>query len=78
MKAIVLGGCGAVGSNAVKTLVKTETFAEVVIGDFNEAKAAEMVAQLGGKLSFVKMDATDRASIAAAIDGCDLVVNCVG
>ncbi|MCG6908700.1 MAG: saccharopine dehydrogenase NADP-binding domain-containing protein [Deltaproteobacteria bacterium] len=78
MKAIVLGGCGAVGSNAVKTLVKTETFAEVVIGDFNEGKASEMVAQLGGKLSFVKMDATDRASIATAIDGCDLVVNCVG
>jgi len=78
MKAIVLGGCGAVGSNAVKTLVKTETFSEVVIGDFNEEKAAKMVAQLGGKLSFVKMDATERASIATAIKGCDLVVNCVG
>ena len=78
MKVIVLGGCGAVGSNAVKTLVKTDTFSEVVIGDFNMQKSEEMVAQLGGKLSAVKMDATDRPSIRRAIDGCDLVVNCVG
>lgn len=78
MKAIVLGGCGAVGSNAVKTLVKTETFSEVAIGDFNVEKAQEMVAQLGGKLSAIKMDAFDRASIREAIAGCDLVVNCVG
>ena len=78
MKAIVLGGCGAVGSNAVKTLVKTETFSEVVIGDFNMGKAEEMVARMGGKLSAVKMDAADRTSIRKAIAGCDLVVNCVG
>ena len=78
MKVIVLGGCGAVGSNAVKTLVKTETFSEVVIGDFNMEKAEEMVAQMGSKLSAVKMDATDRTSIRKAIAGCDLVVNCVG
>ena len=73
MKAIVLGGCGAVGSNAVKTLLRTETFSEVVIGDFNTQKAEEMVAQLGGKLSAVHMNAADRSSIRTAIDGCDLV-----
>ena len=78
MKAIVLGGCGAVGSNAVKTLVKTETFSEVVIGDVNTAKAAQMIEQLGAKLSVVEMDAADRTSIRKAITGCDLVVNCVG
>jgi saccharopine dehydrogenase (NAD+, L-lysine-forming) len=78
MKAIVLGGCGAVGSNAVKTLVKTETFSEVVIGDFNMGKAEEMVARMGSKLSAVKMDAADITSIRKAIAGCDLVVNCVG
>ena len=78
MKAIVLGGCGAVGGNAVKTLAKTDTFSEVVIGDFNMEKAQEMAAQLGNKLSAVQMDAADRASIRNAIDGCDLVVNCIG
>ncbi|MBW2408387.1 MAG: saccharopine dehydrogenase NADP-binding domain-containing protein [Deltaproteobacteria bacterium] len=78
MKAIVLGGCGAVGSNAVKTLVRTETFSEVVIGDVNTAKAAQMIEQLGAKLSAVEMDATDRTSIRKAITGCNLVVNCVG
>lgn len=78
MKVLVLGGCGAVGSNAVKTLVKTDTFSEVVIGDFNMEKAREMAAQMGNNLSAMQMDATDRASIRKAIDGCDLVVNCVG
>jgi len=77
-KVIVLGGCGAVGSNAVKTLAKTETFSQVVIGDFNMEKAEKMVAQLGSKLSAVRMEAGDRASIKQAITGCDLVVNCVG
>jgi len=78
MKVLVLGGCGAVGSNAVKTLVKTDTFSEVVIGDFNMEKAQEMAAQMGNKLSATQVDATDRDSIRKAIDGCDLVVNCVG
>jgi len=77
-KVIVLGGCGAVGSNAVKTLVRTDTFSEVVIGDFNIEKAEQMANELGPKASARKFDAMDSQSCKDAIDGCDLVLNCVG
>lgn len=77
-KIIVLGGCGAVGSNAVKTLVKTDTFSEVVIGDFNIEMAERMAKELGPKASALKFDAMDIKSCRNAIAGCDLVLNCVG
>jgi len=78
-KVIVLGGCGQVGSVAVRTLVVSDDFSEVVIGDFNIERAHELVAEIGSdKLSAVKVDAGDPNSIKSAISGCDLVLNCVG
>jgi len=78
-KVMVLGGCGAVGSVAVKTLAAQEMFTQVVIGDMNMDKAEELISQLGsGKVSAVKVDAGDSQSIKDAIQGCDLVLNCVG
>ena len=77
-KVIVLGGCGAVGSVSVKTLAQNDTFSEVVIADFNTEKAEQMVSELGKKVSFIKVDATNSQSIRDAIEGCDVVLNCVG
>lgn len=77
-KVIVLGGCGAVGINAVKTLVATKTFSEVVIGDYNIEKAEQLAAELGSKASARKFDAMDFQSCRDAIADCDLVLNCVG
>ena len=77
-KVIVLGGCGAVGSNAVKTLVKDDTFSEVVIGDFNIERAAQMAAEFGPKASARKFDAMDGQSCKEVIADCDIVLNCVG
>ncbi len=77
-KVIVLGGCGAVGSNAVQTLVKTDTFSEVVIGDYNIEKAEQMSKELGPKASAKKFDAMDPQSCKDVITDCDLVLNCVG
>ena len=77
-KVIVLGGCGAVGSNAVKTLVKTDAFSEVVIGDSNIERAEQLAAELGAKTTARKFDAMDGQSCKDAIDGCNLALNCVG
>jgi len=58
-KVIVLGGCGAVGSVAVKTLAAQDIISEVVIGDWNIEKAQKLAKELGPKVSSVKVNAED-------------------
>jgi len=78
-KVIVLGGCGAVGSVAVKALAGQDMFSEIVIGDMNIEKAEEIISQIPSKnVSAKKLDAGDSESIKAAIEGIDIVLNCVG
>ncbi len=77
-KVIVLGGCGAVGSVAVKTLAKQDIISEVIIGDWNIEKAQKLAKELGPKVSAVKVNAEDAETIKAAVKGCDIVLNCVG
>ncbi|MFA5785970.1 MAG: saccharopine dehydrogenase NADP-binding domain-containing protein [Actinomycetota bacterium] len=78
-KVLVLGGCGAVGSCAVRTLVPREEFSEVIIGDINSERAAGLVAEMASeKLRFERVDVSDRASIQGAVSKVDLVLNCTG
>jgi len=77
-KVIVLGGCGAVGSVAVKTLAAQDIISKVVIGDWNIEKAKKLAKELGPKVSAVKVNAEDDESIKTAVSGCDIVLNCVG
>ena len=78
-KVIVLGGCGAVGSVAVKTLVNHGEFSEVVIGDYDSERGRQLLSTIGpDRASFVQFDALDVESVRNAVGGCDLVVNCVG
>lgn len=76
---IVLGGCGAVGSVAVKTLATQPDFSRVQIADIDLTRAEALAAEIGqDKAAATQVDATDAASLRAAIEGCDLVLNCVG
>jgi saccharopine dehydrogenase (NAD+, L-lysine-forming) len=78
-KTIVLGGCGAVGRVAVKTLANTDHFSEITIGDINITEAQVLCHELGKyRVSAVKVNALDKAAVKDAIGGYDLVVNCVG
>lgn len=77
-KVTVLGGCGAVGSVAVKTLVQSGEFSEVAIGDQNIQKARSLAQALGKGVTAVACDAQEGASVRKAIAGSDVVLNCVG
>ena len=78
-KVMVLGGCGAVGSVAVKTLAGQGMFSKVAIGDMNEERGKRIVSELqSDKVAFVKVDAMNSQSIKDAIKGFDIVLNCVG
>jgi saccharopine dehydrogenase-like NADP-dependent oxidoreductase len=58
-KVICIGGCGVVGSVAVKTLAAFSDFSEVVIGDINVEKAQELIQTNPAKISFQKIDVND-------------------
>lgn len=77
-KVVVLGGAGAVGRVAAKTLVAHEAFNEVVIADIDLKTAASLAADFGPGATSAWIDANDRASVAAAVAGADVVVNCTG
>lgn len=74
----VLGGCGAVGSVAVRTLANLPDFDEIIIGDINEEGAIRLADKVGDECSAVEVDVLDAKSVQNAIVGSDIVLNCVG
>jgi saccharopine dehydrogenase (NAD+, L-lysine-forming) len=75
----VLGGCGAVGSVAVKTLAAQDMFSRIRIGDVNMTKARALIDEIGSKkVSALRVNAEDPVSVKKAIKGSDIVLNCVG
>ncbi len=78
-RVVVLGGCGTVGSVAVKTLAAFDDFDEIVIADIDEEKAIHRAAEISvDTCSAVKVDATDPDEIKKVIMGADVVLNCSG
>lgn len=78
-KVVVLGGCGGIGTVAVKALVALEAFAEVVVADLRLEAAQALVDAIGKPgVTAAAVDATSDASLLAAMRGADVVLNCVG
>jgi len=77
-KITVLGGCGGIGSFAVRTLATSGYFDEIVIGENRYEAACDFAASLGGTASAVRVDAEDPASLKRAMSGSDVVLNCIG
>ena len=71
---LVLGGCGEMGSAAVADLVE-RTGHEVTIGDVRPDAAVELLRRLDAPERFVRVDVDDPASLAAALDGAEVVLN---
>ena len=77
-KLVVLGGSGAVGSVAVKTLAPLDNFSEIIAADLNPARAAEIASAAGPRVKAVKLDVLDEKSLRTLIRGADVVLNCTG
>jgi lysine 6-dehydrogenase len=80
MKAVVLGGCGAMGSEATRDLAKTSDFDEITIADLNviqaQALADELNAIIGhNRLRAIQVDASDEDALVTVIRGQNVVVN---
>lgn len=76
---VVLGGAGGVGRVAVEALTLIDEVDEVVAADFRADAVGEVVAALDAPtLRGATVDVTDPASLAALLEGADVVLNCVG
>ncbi len=78
-KVVVLGGAGAVGSNAVKILAKQGEFSRVVIADYQLESATALAKELqSNKVETARVDVHDSEGLRSVIRGADIVCNCVG
>jgi len=76
MRILVLGGAGYIGSQAVRDLVETSDFTQITIGDIDLPKAEALVRRLGDdRLSAVKVDVKDEASLINLISEFDIVAS---
>ena len=77
MKAVVFGGAGVIGSCSVDYLSNLDKFDEIVIADMNE-KVSKEAAKNNDKISFIKINAKDKASLINSLNGADVAINCIG
>ncbi len=78
-KVAVLGGGGAVGSIAAKTLASSGVFSEITVADVNMGAARKVVKEAeGARVSAREFEAERPDSIRKAISGSTVVLNCVG
>lgn len=80
MRAVVIGGCGAMGSEATRDLAMTSGFEEITIADLNSARAQALANELNAAsgrnvMRAVALDASDEDALAALMRGQDVVVN---
>ena len=76
---VVIGGCGTVGSIAVKTLAAYNDFSEIVVADLDYEGAQTCAAEVDeDRCSAILVDATNPDNIKEVIRGADIVLNVCG
>jgi saccharopine dehydrogenase (NAD+, L-lysine-forming) len=76
---VVIGGCGTVGSIAVKTLAAYDDFSEIVVADLDYEGAQTCAAEVDkDRCSAILVDATNPDNIKEVIRGADIVLNVCG
>src|SRR6266700_524411 len=78
MQIIVLGGAGAMGRIAVRTLTEFSDVDQITIADYNEERAHEVAAALASsKLEIKQIDVNDEERLRRLLHGADAVLNAV-
>jgi lysine 6-dehydrogenase len=76
LKAAVVGAAGIIGPAVVRDLAQSVEVDALAALDLDSERAAAVAAEHGaGKARGAAVDATDRAALAAALEGCAVVVN---
>ena len=78
MHIIVLGGAGAMGRIAVRTLTEYTDIDQITIADYNVERAREVAAALqSSNIMFRQIDVNDEDRLRALLRGADVVLNAV-
>ncbi len=78
MNIIVLGGAGAMGRIAVRTLTEFTDIDQITIADYNEERAREVAASLHSSTITVKqIDVNDEERLHTLLRGADVALNAV-
>ena len=78
MHIIVLGGAGAMGRIAVRTLTEYKDIDQITIADYNEERAHEVAASLqSNNVTARQIDVNDEERLRALLRGADVVLNAV-
>ncbi len=76
MRALVLGGAGAVCKETTRDLARYSKFDEIVVADGNDQATKALVAEIAdSRLSQVHLVADDEGALVRLFDGFDVVVN---
>jgi len=76
MRALVLGGAGAVCKETTRDLAQHSDFKEIVVADYNLSAAQALVKELGDpRLRAMPFDANDEDAMRRLFPGFDVVVN---
>ncbi|MCE7875525.1 saccharopine dehydrogenase, partial [bacterium CPR1] len=76
-KILILGGCGAMGTEATRDLARTSDFSEIRVADIDRDKASKLCQELGGgKLSALSVDVSDENALVKLFEDVDIVLNC--
>ncbi|MEV0247638.1 saccharopine dehydrogenase NADP-binding domain-containing protein [Nocardia sp. NPDC050712] len=77
-KILMLGGAGQMGRAAARLLADSPAVDHLVVTDLRAGNAETVAKSLGDKVSGLGLAITDRRSLRAALEDCDLVLNTVG
>lgn len=78
MQIIVLGGAGAMGRIAVRTLTEFSDIDQITIADYNEERAHEVADALASsKIEVKQIDVNDEERLRRLLHGADTVLNAV-
>src|SRR5215470_1054859 len=73
---IVLGGCGAMGSEITRDLARTSDFEKIVIADWDLPKARTLADELGGgRVSAEQIDVSNEETLTEKLRGFHVVAN---
>jgi len=76
MRALVLGGAGAVCKETTRDLAQYSDFEEITVADYNVAAAQALVEEIGNpRLQAIQFDAGDHGGMLRLFPAFDVVVN---